>query len=138
MTLEQSQVAVFMANAGQNLPKIPTIPDLDTRKLRATLILEEAVETVNALGFVVNFDYSDFEESDSWKPSLEWIADGLADLHYVGYCGTANACGLDMQPIFSEIHRSNMSKFIDGKKREDGKWEKGVSWTPPNLTSLIK
>ena len=43
--------------------------------------------------------------------NLPEVADGLADLSYVAYCGTAAALGIDMEPIFQEVHRSNMNKL---------------------------
>lgn len=63
------------------------------------------------------------------------IADGLADLLYVVY-GTAVSYGLDMEPLFEEVHRSNMTK-VGGHKREDGKWIKPKTYDPPNLNNII-
>lgn len=62
------------------------------------------------------------------------IAKELADVLYVVY-GTADAFGIDIDRVFAEVHRSNMSKLVDGKplKREDGKVLKGPNYTPPNL-----
>ena len=122
MTNEQQQVKQFMQVFGQEAPSKPTIPSLEMRKLRAMLILEEALETIRALGIVAKGFCPDehieiciedvqFEQIVSINPSLVEIADGLADLHYVAYCGTAVACGLDMEPIFAEVHRSNITKL---------------------------
>lgn len=44
-----------------------------------------------------------------------------------------NVQKLPIEEVFDEIHRSNMTKFIDGHRREDGKWIKGPSYTPANL-----
>jgi predicted HAD superfamily Cof-like phosphohydrolase len=63
------------------------------------------------------------------------IADGLADLLYVVY-GSAVAYGLDMEPLFEEVHRSNMTK-VGGKKRADGKLVKPKTYDPPNLNKII-
>ena len=38
------------------------------------------------------------------------VADALGDLLYV-VLGSAVCCGIDIEPIFREIHRSNMSKL---------------------------
>ena len=108
MTKEQNQVSEFMRLFAQQVETKPTVPSQEIRQLRAKLILEEALETIHALGFFLNRDH-DLESSGD--PSLIQIADGLADLHYVGYCGTAAACGIDMEPVFAEVHRSNMSKM---------------------------
>ena len=52
----------------------------------------------------------------------------MADLLYVVY-GTAVSYGIDMDPVFREVHRSNMSK-VGGYKREDGKWVKPPTYSP--------
>lgn len=62
------------------------------------------------------------------------IADALADILYVIY-GTAVAYGIDMEPVFQEIHRSNMTK--EGLTPQ-GKGIKGRNYQPPDLTPIIK
>jgi len=175
MTKEQEQVKQFMQTFGQETPDKPTIPSLEIRKLRAKLILEEALETIKGLGIrpelIEDFGVKesdieirnmDFIEDD--EPSLIEIADGLADLHYVGYCGAAVACGLDMEPIFSEINRSNLTKLWTRKevldedeivifvaeikglevpkrflvKDKAGKVLKSPSYSPANLEPFVK
>ncbi|RME85522.1 MAG: hypothetical protein D6785_04320, partial [Planctomycetota bacterium] len=49
----QKRVEEFMRLAGQEIPEVPTLPDEKTRLLRSKLILEEALETIHALGFAV-------------------------------------------------------------------------------------
>lgn len=65
------------------------------------------------------------------------IAKELSDILYVVY-GAADTFGIDIDRVFEEVHRSNMSKLVDGKplKREDGKVLKGPNYTPPNLEFL--
>jgi hypothetical protein len=53
----QKCVERFMELAGQEVPFQPTIPDEKTRLLRSKLILEEALETIEALGFDVIAGY---------------------------------------------------------------------------------
>ena len=62
----------------------------------------------------------------------------MADLLYVVY-GTAVSYGIDMDPVFREVHRSNMSK-VGGYKRDDGKWVKPATYSPArsNLFWLSK
>jgi hypothetical protein len=50
MNQNQARVRQWMENAQENLPSFPTIPNADVRRLCARLILEEALETVNAMG----------------------------------------------------------------------------------------
>jgi predicted HAD superfamily Cof-like phosphohydrolase len=116
MTHEQNQVNEFMRLFGYEVKKTPELPSLDIRRLRANLILEEAAETIRALGFKIQTTPSSIEVVECCNPDLVLIADGLADLHYVAYCGTGAACGLDMEPIFAEVHRSNMTKLWSYKE----------------------
>ena len=93
--------------------------DERTRVLRERLIQEEFEELKEAMG----------------KQNLAAIAKELADLLYVVY-GTAVSYGIDMGPIFREVHRSNMSK-IGGYKREDGKWVKPPTYSPAAIEPIL-
>lgn len=150
MTKEQKLVQEFMLKADQECPAKPTIPDLKTRKLRAKLMLEETLETINkGLGlaamqesglpegkFELNVDDVEFIEVN--EPDLVELADGLGDNHVVSYCGTANAFGIDMEPIFEEIHETNMKKFGPGGYKDDfGKWRKPPDWQPPKIKEIL-
>lgn len=107
-----------MLAAGEPVRETPGLPDDAERNLRVSLITEE------------------FEELKATS-NPEKIADAIGDLLYVVY-GTAVAYGLDAQGIFDEIHRSNMTKFIDGYKRADGKWCKGPGYSPPDLRRFVQ
>lgn len=122
MKIEQQMVAEFHVAALQPDPKIPTIPSEQVQKLRLTLHLEEAVTELKE-AFAAN--------------DIVQIADSIGDALYV-VLGTAQACGIDIELIFHEIHRSNMTKFIDGSFREDGKYVKGPSYQKANLKPLIE
>lgn len=144
MDYQSTAVAAFMAKAYQEVPPTPTIPNLDVRKLRARLILEEALETINkGLGLEVRVGIAEPVSIGSitfWAnsvPDLVELADGCADLKVVTV-GTELAFGIDGEPVFNEVHRSNMSKFIDGFRREDGKWQKGPSYSPANISPIIE
>lgn len=52
-------------------------------------------------------------------------------------CSYALYLGLPMVRIFDEIHRANMTKFIDGYMNEEGKWKGGPSTEKPNLEQFI-
>jgi len=62
----------------------------------------------------------------------------LADLVYVCFQFAA-AAGWELDEALARVHRSNMSKLVDGKpvKNEDGKVLKGPNYKPPYLTDLI-
>lgn len=97
----------------------PTIVDERTRELRIKLIQEEFEELKEALT----------------HGDLESISKEIADLLYVVY-GTAVSYGIDMDPVFREVHRSNMSK-VGGYKREDGKWVKPVTYSPACIEPIL-
>ena len=61
----------------------------------------------------------------------------LADLQYV-LSGMVISLGLPMQEAFARVHKSNMSKLVDGKplKRADGKFLKGPNYQPPFLQDI--
>lgn len=91
--------------------------------LRLELIKEEFFELVDA---TINSDIVE-------------IADALGDLVYVIY-GYAIACGIDLDAVVEEIHRSNMTKLgADGKPvyREDGKILKGENYEPPRIQRVL-
>lgn len=121
MIKEQDMVTEFMTEAGQDCPCTPVIPSVEVQDFRVRLIDEELDELCDA-----------FNERD-----IVEVADAIGDLLVV-VLGTAVACGIEIGPVFNEIHRSNMTKFIDGAKRPDGKWIKGPSYQPPNLAAIIK
>ena len=61
----------------------------------------------------------------------------LADLQYV-LSGMVVALGIPMEEVFGRVHKSNLSKLVDGKplKREDGKILKGPNYQKPDLSDL--
>ncbi len=119
MTDEQSMVDDFHRAFDIVVSSAPTVVDGRTRELRVKLIQEEFDELKEAL------DSGD----------LPSIAKEMADLLYVVY-GTAVSYGIDMDPVFREVHRSNMSK-VGGHKREDGKWVKPASYSPARIEPIL-
>ena len=152
MNTEQRQVREFMEAAQQALPSQPTVPSLEVRMLRASLMLEECIETIrDGLGLDIFIkaptdhgarleDVLLAQEAGLWfelhSGDLVCIADGCADTKVVTD-GTALACGIDLEPVFAEVHRSNMSKFIDGTFREDGKYVKGPSYSRAAIKPIL-
>jgi len=70
-----------------------------------------------------------FNRTDVLTTSLEHIIDTC--------CEFSLYLGIPLPDVFDEIHSSNMTKFIDGFVGEDGKWNKGPSYRPPNLDPII-
>jgi predicted HAD superfamily Cof-like phosphohydrolase len=116
----QRLVRDWHAAKGVPIAEVPTNPTGELAELRASLILEEAGEASDAL--------LDGE-------GLPEIAKELADVLYVVF-GTAVSLGIDLGPVFEEVHRSNMSKD-PANKRADGKILKGASYVPPNIGPII-
>lgn len=126
-------------HGAMDMPKFGDGP-LKREQLRASLILEEALETINALGFdVVSTDYDDAPPAEMQNLKLVQtgpvdtiaVLDGLCDLTYVTM-GCAVEMSEDIEPYFEEVHRSNMAK-VGGGVRADGKRMKPAGWTPPDL-----
>jgi predicted HAD superfamily Cof-like phosphohydrolase len=119
MTEAQRMVEEFHRRFDIVVADRPCIPDEATRALRVRLIQEEFEEFQRAMA-----------QSD-----LQGMAKELADLLYVVY-GSAVSCGIDMEPVFREVHRSNMSK-VGGHKRADGKWVKPPTYSPADLQAIL-
>jgi predicted HAD superfamily Cof-like phosphohydrolase len=119
MTDEQRMVAEFHRTFDIAEATLPTIPDEAIRSLRIRLIQEE---------------FDELQEALTRRDAVA-VAKELADLLYVVY-GTAVSCGIDMEPVFREVHRSNMSK-IGGHKRADGKWVKPPTYSPARLEPIL-
>jgi predicted HAD superfamily Cof-like phosphohydrolase len=129
----QADVCEFMQKAGQDQPDEPSKTTESVELLRLDLIAEELHELEFALGYTtINDNKYKVRECDMVE-----TYDALLDLLVV-VIGTANALGLCLQPGWDEVHRSNMSKFIDGHRREDGKWMKGPSYSPAELKPIIE
>jgi predicted HAD superfamily Cof-like phosphohydrolase len=120
-TPEQQAVYDFHKMVGAYVGEWPHVPLMETRALRINLIREELDELI---------------EASSGNDLVE-VADALADLLYV-VNGTALAWGIAMQPIFDEVHRSNMTK-TETIEREDGKTVaiKG-KYSQPNLEPILE
>lgn len=138
----------------QSIPSTPGIPSEDIRLCRAKLIMEEALETVEALGFSVSAEIyqnapsnqtrtevriTNIHFHDSYPPNLEEIIDGCCDAIYV-CTGTMAACGVPDLPHLEEVCRANNDKFPGGKAtvNADGKFLKPVSWQGPNHSAILK
>lgn len=120
MTKEQQMVLDFQKTFKQVWEDKPIIPDIHTQELRDRLFSEEYNELLEA-----------FKNND-----LVGIADGLGDVLYILY-GTANSCGIDLEHIFQEIHRSNMTK-IGGTVNEYGKLIKPPTYSKPDLEPILQ
>lgn len=128
MTLAEDffqSIREMMAGYGQETRTKPSLATEEERSLRISLIEEELDEFKQAL-----------EEKD-----IVEVADAIGDLMVV-VCGAAHTFGIPLPDVLEEIQRSNNSK-IDPEtgrvvRREDGKVLKPKSFSPPDLTFLLK
>lgn len=123
MSKHQDMVKQFMTAFGQATPGTFS-PDEFPAKLRVSLIMEEALEFNDAV------ENEDFVEA----------VDAICDLLYVTY-GAAISMGINIDPFFEEVHRSNMSKLdpATGQPiyRDDGKIIKPSSYSRADIKTLM-
>lgn len=119
MSPEQRMVQAFHEKYDVPVAERPTMPTLKQRMRRARLICSEASEFLEAA------DKDDFVE----------MVDALVDILVVTY-GTAVEMGVDLEPVFVEVQRSNMSK--DGGKDAGGKVLKGPGFSPPDILRELR
>lgn len=97
-----------------------------------------STKDINLRWKLMNEEFNEVSYAMAEEGTLEELAKELADLLYVVY-GTGVTYGFDMDKIFTEVHRSNMSKLTaDGKvlRRDDGKVLKSDLYTPADLRSV--
>lgn len=145
-TEHQARVTEFMLRAKQEVPQIPTMPTEKVRLLRAKLILEEALETVAALGVRLNhtngagarlMNTNDLTFTADGEADIQEIADGCADISVVTI-GTLCACGIHDKEVLEAVDRNNLEKFGPGHTfREDGKLIKPPGHTKVMLMEVI-
>jgi predicted HAD superfamily Cof-like phosphohydrolase len=119
VTKEQAMVAAFHRKFGTPPPERPDLEHFPG-ELRVRLIQEESAEFAQAVA-----------EGD-----LPEMVDALCDLLYVTY-GAAVDLGVDLEPFFAAVHRTNMDK-VGGHRRADGKWVKPAGWRPPDVAGLLQ
>lgn len=121
MNAEQRMVTEFHERFDIARSERPQWPGDDLHRIRVALIEEELAEFRNA----------------GEAENLLEVSDALADLLYVVY-GTAVTYGIDLEPIFREIHRSNMTKSGECERsRRDGKVSKGTAYEPPQIEPIL-
>lgn len=138
----QQRVEEFMRRAGQDVPSKPTLPDAETRLARAKLIVEEAMETVDALGCWLAWnDETEWYEaalSPYREPDLIKIIDGCIDTIVVS-TGTLSACGVPDTPFRIEVDAANLRKFEgDAHRDANGKWVKPTGFVGPDIAGVLK
>ena len=139
------------------LPTVPTDPGPDLRILRARLILEEALETITALGVEVKrydprYDDTDYERCDPHNMldidmsvlgfgDLGYldpvgVADGCADISVVTI-GTLIECGIQDGPVLRLVDDNNASKNGPGSCFVADKLQKPPGFKGPDIAAEI-
>lgn len=114
-----TDVLDFHKKLDSHIGTTPSIPPPQVQELRQALEQEELSELWQAHS----------------KEDLVEIADAIVDSIYV-LIGRAISYGIDLRPIWDEVHKSNMAK-AGGGKREDGKRLKPPGWQPPKIAELL-
>lgn len=138
LTSHINNVADFMIGAKQEVPPGQTVPSPEVRILRAKLIYEECMETIEALG--VDHIMGQFVDAGEKHYNSKKVLDGVGDTSVVSV-GTLIACGLSYvyPEALERIDINNLSKVGPGAIwREDGKLLKPPGYVPVDLTDLIE
>lgn len=133
--------ANFMAASGQQILG----QSQDQFALYHNLVFEEGAELSQALHDLLRHTRVEVAEPDQQYVTdlihrTAAVADGIVD-SIVVLIGLGYSMGLDMEAAWQEVHRSNMAK-IDPEtgqvlKREDGKVQKPLGWTPPDMVKIV-
>jgi len=125
----QKDIIEFQTKMGQECHTKPTLPTKKSLELRYRLIDEEVnKELLPALKLYSEVGYEPLCEAD--------VADGIVDSIYV-LIGCAVSFGIDLGPIWNEVHRSNMLK-AGGPRDSNGKILKPEGWKHPDIAKLIE
>lgn len=123
------RIREFHEVMGVLMPTRPAVPDAATLALRHKLVQEEYEEVTSAYHKLL----ADLQTGRS--ADITQFVHELTDLLYVAY-GAIQACGVDPDPIFAEVHDANMRKQ-DGPVRADGKRLKPPGWQPADVRGEI-
>lgn len=141
---ERKLVRDFCVAVGQPAPAVFTPLSPEQLRLRAALILEEALEFVNACGLEADVDHFGYGPKQTFRlhnraygesGSTPDQVDALQDLKYVVF-GAEVTMGLDGDPFFEAVHAANMQK-LNGPVSPEGKRLKPAGWQPPPIGKMV-
>lgn len=135
--------------------KVIPEPNVQNFIIQYSVMLEEVVEGLDALGFPSKElneiiedlragNYTDFIKDTFWNieknshKHIEFL-DSLADV-YVTTIGTAHTANYKIKEAIDEVNKSNWSKFdLEGNPifNEFGKISKGSNYLKPNLEPYV-
>lgn len=150
----QYAIEDFMRRCDQEVKQYPELPDDQIVTLRIRLMVEELLGSIDPevngndvpgryVELLIQNKSNELIQS-MINQDLVGVADGLADVLYV-VIGTAVAYGIDIQEVFDEVHRSNLSKTVWNEelqrytieKDEFGKAIKPPTYSPANIKPII-
>jgi len=136
-SIHQQYIELFMGAMGQYVPNGPTKITPETARLRARLIMEEALETIAALGYRPVIKNQDVNLVQRTKPNFIEVVDGCCDLSVVTI-GTLSALGVHDLDVLSEVDANNIMKIANATLRDDGKIIKAANHPKPDLAGAIR
>ena len=115
----QDDVLAFHEKFDVSRPATPTIPTESEMQGRWALMEEEFEELLCGMA----------------SHNMPEIADGIIDLIYTAI-GTAIVYGLDLEPLWQEVQKANMTKMLP----TDGSYKitKPEGWTAPDIEGVLK
>lgn len=133
----EAMVRQFNRKFNVPIADVPAFPTRERMNLRVRLIAEEFCEFLAACGhcFIVDIGEIFYQRATFPKLNLIAAADGLADMQFV-IEGAALEFGIPLAAVFSEVHRSNMTKT--GQPDAGGKITKGDGYEPPKIEDILR
>ena len=150
-TEHYDKVHRFATLAGNQMPDKPTAPDPKKAVLCARLIMEEAMETVAALGVDLKliaeasrYDPLTFKSlvfEPNRAPNLPEVVDGACDTRVVSTFAMA-VCGVRDAVPQERVDDNNLGKFnpeLGGYKcPTTGKWIKPANYPKPAIVEALR
>lgn len=131
MSKKIKDVTEFRNAAKLTINTKPTNINMDAARLHFNLLAEELDEYWEAVNIAKHKDVNE---------GLVEVLDALVDLRYV-LEGAVLEFGLQdyFDEAWNEVHRSNMSKFVNGEVLldENGKVDKPETYSKPDLKSIL-
>jgi predicted HAD superfamily Cof-like phosphohydrolase len=142
MSKLQTQVAAFHRLFKSPIAPRPTIIEPARVALRASFVVEETFELLEALyGSLPEWAMCQEIVKNALKQrqprvDLPKAVDALGDIDFFVE-GTRLEFGVEGGSIADEIFRANMAK-VGGEIRADGKQMKPKQWTPPDIEGVLR
>lgn len=154
-SVHQLAVEEFHIGMGQTPPTTPTVPSDAQLLARCKLLLEEALEFVEAAGVKISLvelgnsewkidveektiRFNDLRFAKVEKADLIGMADGLADTMVICAGGLA-ICGIADMPLLREVDNNNLLKISTGHFDKDrGKFIKAPNHPKPDIAGVLK